>query len=490
VLFLASLGLAQDYEFNLVKRGYQILDPKTGHVLPPSLNTFKRGPTRHYTRPEEQKKPHEFFPSHHFSLINADKLSGPAIEEKRYYTSHDRFSFDSDGDDFFFPGSENEEASVNHHYDEHFEYHPDHHDTYDHQSYRPEKISHQDSTRHSLGTFGSFFDNHAANFDVIVSPANSHQHRPHKVFKKQVTAPSYYHEDVPTRYSSSTHSSSSGGGRRRPRPQEQSLQSHQPHKTRKKYPYYGRKKRSPLELLDPRTGRTIKRPVIKYRGHRQSSRLPLRGGRGLKLTSNTRSNRHLSNEIRSKRRQPAVAVTHHGYFATTSSSGDRGKEGNSIRSERNIAVPILNDDTDINRFRRPNLGGEYYSVYSGLPVYKYTKKHPHGYHGKRRKRNAPDTAELDDQSTFKRNAQWVILNPWTGRNVDQEAKELDLEGEESAKEESQLQHSGDDLLGEIEGVNSEARTVRNDQQADATQLSQSQLDRYRHRYHKKYPYTG
>ena len=109
-------------------------------------------------------------------------------------------------------------------------------------------------------------------------------------------------------------------------------------------------------------------PPQQFQSFRQTSRLPLRN------VQSSRSNRHLfgSSDVRTKR-QPVL--TTNGYFASP------------VRATRNIAIPVLNDDTDVNRFRRPNLGGEYYSVYSGLPVYKYTKKHPHGYHG-RRKRQA------------------------------------------------------------------------------------------------------
>merc|ERR1712012_386585 len=112
-LLVTAIGItAQDYEFQIIKRGYQILDPVTGHVLPPSLNTYKRGPTRHYQRPQDQKKNGFFTEQHEFHETFSPEST---FEEKNYYPSHE-YEYDSyEPTGFYYPLGE-EETSVNHHY--------------------------------------------------------------------------------------------------------------------------------------------------------------------------------------------------------------------------------------------------------------------------------------------------------------------------------------------------------------------------------------
>merc|ERR1719489_442500 len=95
----------ESYKFKIVKRGYQILDPGTGYVLPPSLNTFKRGPTRKFTRPDNKKKHSFSFPTH-FSFGDDHYIEeleeNHEFEEKNFYHSS---NYDHEGPEpeYYFP---------------------------------------------------------------------------------------------------------------------------------------------------------------------------------------------------------------------------------------------------------------------------------------------------------------------------------------------------------------------------------------------------
>ena len=78
-------------------------------------------------------------------------------------------------------------------------------------------------------------------------------------------------------------------------------------------------------------------------------------------------------------------------------------------------------------------------------------------------------------STFKRDAQWVLLDPWTGHNVEEQSQNNN--------------QSHDELFQEVE-ADLASREERGDGSHQPHQLSQFELDRYQHKYHKKYPYRG
>jgi len=475
VSLVVTVTAQEEYEFQIIRRGYQILDPVTGHVLPPSLNTYRKGPTRHYKRPPDQKKQHftqhSEEPSFHQNFGTQSSLShsGPT---NNYFPSH----------------------QTHHSDDRHYE------DISSDSGYYPKDdygITPYSSNDLATKKF-SFFGTHNGDHDQF-------RLAPHKVFKKQVYnrphhhRPSAFLDDPHANYFPSTSSSGSRGSSRRP-------VSTQPHKYRKKYPYYGRRrKRSPLELLDPRTGRTIQRPIIKYRpvGAYPAGigSLPLRSP-----SSGKRSNRNIkfsfgTGDSRSKRRQPSNIFK--GYFASSRPSKKVEAFGG-VRSTRNIAkVPLLNDDRDLNRFRRPNLGGEYYSLYSGLPVYKYAKKHPHGYHGKRKRQVNLDGEFVEERPSvqFKREAQWVLLDPLTGRTI--ERGESDVSRPELKVADSDVipdlvqavtVHGNDDLFGEFvedsDDIDAGFRKERNNEDGPDSYEEDLEEDKHRFRYHKKNPYRG
>lgn len=86
---------------------------------------------------------------------------------------------------------------------------------------------------------------------------------------------------------------------------------------------------------------------------------------------------------------------------------------NSIRQARNL-VPVTKSNNNLDpypivtRYEKYRYlvgrekGSEYLSRYSGLPIYKYTKKYPHGYG---RKKRSPEPMP------------WAILDPNTGRPI-------------------------------------------------------------------------
>jgi len=186
------------------------------------------------------------------------------------------------------------------------------------------------------------------------------------------------------------------------------------HKKRQKNPYYGRKKRSaepePYTLIDPLTGRNVEKTAQKTR----------------------------------KRLSPFLFGLPFDLF----NDGDLKQNKRPQRKSPEILTPISGR----------TLSNPYVAT-SGIPLYKYRNKHPHGYGRKKR----------DAQS-------WILLDPVTGRTLNQEAEQKQTELNQSELFEDPL---------EQQFVNPEIRASR-----QPVYVSESGTPLYKYR--NKYPhgYSG
>jgi len=189
------------------------------------------------------------------------------------------------------------------------------------------------------------------------------------------------------------------------------------HKKRQQNPYYGRKKRDaepePYTLLDPSTGRNVQKSAEKPK------RKPFLFGLPFDLFNDG----PLTGKVRTSRKSP------------------QSPQKSTRFTSRQLIDPYLSS--------------------SGIPLYKYKNKHPLGYGRKKREAQRPT---------------WVLLDPVTGRTLDPEAEQKQVEL-------SQSQLFQDPI--EQQFLNPEIRAERQPQY-----LSQSGVPLYKYR--NKYPhgYSG
>jgi len=239
-------------------------------------------------------------------------------------------------------------------------------------------------------------------------------YRPH--FRKERKVIPYHYKSPATHYKSS---GSSAG-----RYQSSKPISTYAHKKRQKNPYYGRKKRSaepqPYTLLDPLTGRN----VDKFRKTQER-----------------------------KQKKPSGSFLFGIPFDIFNE--DNGKLQENVRTQRKTPAPPIRQSSSVGV-------DPYLHPSSGIPLYKYRNKSPHGYGRK------------------KRNAQWSLLDPVTGRTKNPQTEQKNSQLYRYQQAEALFE----DPL-EKQFITPEIRGVRQNQ---PEYVSQSGIPLYKYR--QKYPHYG